>query len=93
MSHNKRFTGSAATAAILILSGAAGAAPALADEQAAVEWQDVSAEQIGEASREQARRANEAAVEEAAEAVEADMRLDLDIRMIGHTLLLIAGDV
>ena len=52
-------------------------APALADDRAAVDRSEASPENMEQISREQARQANEAAVEEAAEAVEADARLDL----------------
>ncbi|MDH3439808.1 MAG: hypothetical protein OEM63_03575 [Gammaproteobacteria bacterium] len=44
-----------------------------------------------EASRQQAREAQEAAVREASEALEAANRLDLDIRLIGPTSVKIAG--
>jgi hypothetical protein len=78
-------------AAAILFTGAA--AVAAADEPVASDASAVSSRNIEETSREQARRANEAAVEEAVEAVEADARLELDIKLIGHISVLIAGDV
>lgn len=86
-----RFLKPATIAALLLFAGAV--APAMADDRVALDTGKVPSEDIQEISREQARRANEAAVEEAAEAVEADARLELDIRLIDRTSVLIAGDV
>jgi hypothetical protein len=79
-------------AALLLLAGATCTPPAIADDRAAFDGSEASSEQIEEASKEQARKANEAAVEEAARAVEADTRLELDIRLIGRSSVIIAGE-
>ncbi len=83
----------ATIACLLFFAGSAMLAPAMADDTAAFDTRDVSSSRVQDASREQARQANEAAVKEAAEAIEADARLDLDIRMIGRTSVTIAGEV
>ena len=54
-------------------------------------WADESDAESRETSREQARAANEDAARDAAEAVKAATRLDLDIRLIGPTSLKVAG--
>lgn len=82
----------AAIAVSILMSGAASLAPAVAEERAEFDAKEATFEIIERASLDRARRANEAAVEEAAEAVEADARLDLDIQLIGRNLQLIAGD-
>ncbi len=80
-------------ATLLLFAGAMSTTPAQACDRVSFDTTEVSSEQIEESSREQARQANEAAVEDAAKAVEADTRLDLDITLIGRTSLLIAGEV
>jgi len=82
----------ATIAALLLLAAATSAAPAMADDRSSFKANDTSPTEIEETSKEQARQANEAAVEEAARTVEADIRLDLDITLIGRTSVLIAGD-
>jgi hypothetical protein len=93
MNSKTKLMNPATMAALLFLAAAISTAPAMADDYITDEANEVSPAQIEEASKEQARQANEAAVEEAARAVEADIRLDLDINLIGHTSLLIAGDM
>ncbi len=83
----------ATIAALLLFAANTGTAPAMADDRVAFDTSEVSSAQIEETSKEQARRANEAAVEDAARAVEADTRLDLDMRLIGRTSVLIAGEM
>ena len=51
----------------------------------------VATEEVAAAQRDIAREANEAAAEEAAKALQAATRLDLDIRMIGPTSVKIAS--
>ncbi len=82
----------AAIAALLLFAATTSTAPALADDRQGYEANDTSPAQIEEASREHAKQANETAVEDAARAIEADTRLDLDIRLIGRTSVRIAGD-
>ena len=79
--------------ALLLFAGSAGTAPAMADDRGPLETSEMSSAQIEEASKEHAALANEAAVEEAAQAIKAATRLDLDIRLIGRSSVIIAGDV
>ena len=79
-------------ATLLLFAGAISTAPAVAEDQVSFEADENPSEQIEETSKEQARQANEAAVEEAARAVEADARLDLDIKLIGRNSVIIAGE-
>lgn len=79
--------------ALLIFAGATSVAPVAADDQVPSDTSEASTTIIENTSREQARQANEAAVEEAARAVEANAKLELDIKLIGRTSMLIAGDV
>jgi outer membrane murein-binding lipoprotein Lpp len=82
-----------ATIAALLLF-AAGTAPAIADDHSSDEANvPSSAAQIEKVSKEQARQSNEAAVEEAARAVEANIRLDLDLTLIDRNSVLIAGEI
>ena len=83
----------AVIAALLLFAGSAGTAPAIADDRGPLETSEMSSAQIEEASKEHAALANEAAVEEAAQAIKEATRLDLDIRLIGRTSVIIAGDV
>ncbi len=80
-------------ATLLLFAGAASMAPAVAEDRVSIDADENPSEQIEEISREQARQANEAAVEDAVRAVEADTRLDLDIRLIGRNSVIIAGEV
>lgn len=93
MNTKRELMNPATIAALLLFAGSTVTAAAIADDTAAFETSEVSSTRIQDASREQARRANEAAVEEAAEAVDIDTRQDLDIRMIGRTSVIIAGEV
>ncbi len=92
MNAKTRLMNPATIAALLLFAGAGSTVPAVADDSVSFDTTEASSEQIEETSREQARQANEAAVEDAARAVEADTRLDLDITLIGRTSLLIAGE-
>ena len=83
----------AAMATLLVFAGSTSTAPAMADDHVAFDTSEASSEQIEEISKEQAKQANETAVEEAARAVEADTQLDLDIKLIGRTSVRIAGEV
>ncbi len=80
-------------ATLLLFAGAASTAPAAADDQVSIDADENPSEQIEVVSKEQARQANQAAVEDAARAVEADTRLDLDIKLIGRNSVTIAGEV
>ena len=93
MDTRNKITIPATIAALLLFAGGSSIAPAMADDDVNFVADKASSEQIEETSKEQAREANEAAVEEAARAVEAETRLDLDIRLIGHNSVTIAGDV
>jgi len=66
--------------------------PVIADELVATESQDTVKISASQVSRDQLKKANTAAAEKAAEAVLADTKLDLDIRLIGPTSVKIAGD-
>ena len=83
----------AAMPTLLLFAGSTITAPAMADDRVAFDTSEASSEQIEEISKEQARQANETAVEEAARAVEAETQLDLDIKLIGRTSVRIAGEV
>lgn len=93
MNRNRELMNPAVIAALLLFAGSAGTAPAMADDRGPLETSEMSSAQIEKASKEHAALANEAAVEEAAQAIKAATRLDLDIRLIGHTSVSIAGDV
>ena len=92
MSSRSKISNPATIAVLILFAGSSSAAPAIADDRDAFDANEASSAQIEETSKEQARRANEAAVEEAARSVEADTRLDLDIRLIGRTSMIIAGE-
>ena len=92
MNTRPKITSPATIAALLLFAASSGTAPALAEDRNGYEAHDVSPDQIEEASREHARQANEAAVEDATRAIEADTQLDLDIRLIGRTSVRIAGE-
>ena len=93
MNRTRQLTHPAVIAALLLFAGSAGTAPAIADDRGPLETSEMSSAQIEEASKEHAALANEAAVEEAAQAIKEATRLDLDIRLIGRTSVIIAGDV
>ncbi len=92
MNTRPKITNPATIAGLLLFAATTSTAPALADDRQGYEANDTSPAQIEEASREHAKQANETAVEDAARAIEADTRLDLDIRLIGRTSVRIAGD-
>ena len=93
MNRTRELMHPAMIAALLLFAGSAGTAPAIADDRGPLETSKMSSAQIEEASKEHAALANEAAVEEAAQAIKEATRLDLDIRLIGRTSVIIAGDV
>ncbi len=63
-----------------------------ADEIVVTETREGATMLADNVQREQAEKANTAAAESAVEAVLADTRLDLDIRLIGPTSIKIAGE-
>ncbi len=79
-------------ATLLLVAGATSTAPVFADDRVSFDADENPSEQIEEISKEQARQANEAAVEDAARALEADTRLDLDIKLIGRNSVTFAGE-
>jgi len=93
MKYTRGQRNAATIAALLFFAGVTGVAPAAAEDRMPSDTSEASTAVIEDISREQARQANEAAVEEAARAIEANARLELDIKLIGRTLVLIAGDV
>lgn len=93
MNRTRELMRPAVIAALLLFAGSAGTAPAMADDRRPLDTSEMSSAQIEEASKEHAALANEAAVEEAARAIKEATRLDLDIRLIGRTSVIIAGDV
>ena len=93
MTNLREFLKPAAIAALILFAAATSASPAAADDQASFDTSELSSAGIEEISKEQARQANELAVEEAARAVEADAKLELDIRLIGRTSVQIAGEI
>jgi outer membrane murein-binding lipoprotein Lpp len=93
MNRTRELMHPAVIAALLLFAGSASIAPAMADDRGSIETSEMSSAQIEEASKEHAALANEAAVEEAAQAIKEATRLDLDIRLIGRTSVIIAGDV
>ena len=93
MNTRNKLMNPATIAALLLFAGSTSTAPVIADDRIAFDTSELSSAQIEETCKEQARRANEVAVEDAARAVEADTRLDLDIRLIGHISVLVAGEM
>lgn len=79
-------------ATLLLDAGGTSTAPAFADDRVSFDADENPSEQIEEISKAQARQANEAAVEDAARAVEADTRLDLDKKLIGPKSVTFAGE-
>jgi len=90
MNSSRELINPATIAALLLFAGSTSTAAAIADDRVAPDANEVSSAQVEETSKEQARLANEAAVEEAARAVKVNARIDLDIRLIGRTLVPIA---
>lgn len=82
----------ATTAALVLFTGITSTSPAMADDPAAIDASETPSAQVQEASRAQAKLANEAAVEEASRGVKASAMLDLDIRLFDRTFVLIAGE-
>jgi len=78
--------------AALALAGLLAVNAAIGDEIVVTETRDESTIQADEQQRNLARKANEAAVEKAVEDVLASTKLDLDIRLIGPTSVMIASD-
>jgi len=93
MHRSRELMNPAVIATLLLFAGSVSTAPAMADDRGPLDASEISFAQIEEASKEHAALANEAAVEEAAQAIKAATRLDLDIRLIGRTSVLIAGDL
>lgn len=93
MNRTRELMSPAVIAAILLLAGSVSTAPAMADDRGPLDASEMSLAQIEEASKEHAALANEAAVEEAAQAIKAATRLNLDFRLIGRSSVLIAGDL
>ncbi len=81
-----------ATIAGLTLASLLAISPAFADEHAVTETDEavtISADQV---TRDLLKKANAEAAEKAVEAVLADTKLDLDIRLIGPTSVKIASE-
>ena len=93
MKTKRDLTNPATIAALLLFAGSTITTPAKADDQAAFDAASATSTEVQDASKEQAQQANEAAVEEAAKAVQAEARLNLDIRLIGRNSVIIAGDM
>ncbi len=93
MNRTRELMAPAVIATLLLYAGSVSTAPAMADDRGPLDACEMPFAQIEEASKEHAAPANEAAVEKAAQAIKAATRLDLDIRLIGRTSVLIAGDL
>ncbi len=77
--------------ATIVVSGLiAASAPAAENQDAVTESTAATAADTAELNRSRAESANTAAVEDAIEAVLADNKLELDIRLIGRTSVTIA---
>ncbi len=77
--------------ATIVVSGLiAASAPAAENQDAVAESTAATAADTAELNRSRAESANTAAVEDAIEAVLADNKLELDIRLIGRTSVTIA---
>lgn len=76
----------------LALAGMLAVNVSFADEIVVTESREAATMSAEAVNREIAREANTAAAEKAVEAVLADTKLDLDIRLIGPTSVKIAGD-
>ncbi len=76
----------------LALAGLLAVNMSFGDEIVVTETTEATARIAGQANRNLLEKANAAAVEKAIEAVLADTKLDLDIRLIGPTSIKIAGD-
>lgn len=88
----RELMGPAAIAALVLTAAGPGTPPAMADEHRQPAASTAPAVPIEEASREQAKKAHEDAAEDAARAVKADAKLELDIRLIGRSAVLIADE-
>jgi hypothetical protein len=93
MKNSVKLPNPARLAAVMLVAVHLAPVTTLADDPGMPDQAELVSLSIQTSSREQARAANEAAVEEAAKTIEEDTRLNLDIRLIGRTLMLIAGDV
>ncbi len=93
MNRTRELMNPAVMATLLLFAGSVGTTPAMADDRGPLDASEISFARIEESSKEHAALANAAAVEEAAQAIKAATRLDLDIRLIGRTSVLIAGDL
>ena len=78
--------------AALALAGMLAINASFADEVVVTDTQEAATISIDDVNRDLAKEANTAAAEKAAEAILADTKLDLDIRLIGPTSVKIAGD-
>lgn len=86
MNHKRTLVAGIALAGLLAVNAAIG------DEIVVTEARDKNTIQADDQQRDLARKANEAAVEKAIEDVLASTKLDLDIRLIGPTSVMIASD-
>ena len=78
--------------AALALAGMLAINAAFADEVVVTETLEAATISVDDVNRDLAKKANTAAAEKAAEAVIADTKLDLDIRLVGPTSVRTAGD-
>jgi len=78
--------------AALALAGMLAINASFADEVVVTDAQEAATISIDDVNRDLAKEANTAAAEKAVEAVLADTKLELDIRLIGPTSVKIAGD-
>ena len=76
----------------LALAGLLAVNAGFADEIVVTETRDNATIKADDVQRDLAKKANKAAVEKAVEAVIADTKLDLDIRLIGPTSVKIASE-
>lgn len=75
---------------VLVVASLFAAQPGWTNDEAPTATDQVEA--AADASKAQAREANEEAAREASEAIDAATKLDLDIRLIGPTSVKIAGE-
>ena len=76
----------------LLLAGLLAVSTTFADEVVATETRDDTTMRSSDVQRDRAKEANASAAEKAAEAVLADAKLDLNIRLIGPTSVKIAAE-
>jgi septum formation inhibitor MinC len=86
MENRQRLMAAVALAGLLAINAG------FADEVVVAEALEATTIRIDDVNRDLAKEANTAAAEKAAQAVLADTKLDLDIRLIGPTSVKIAGD-